>query len=199
MCACNLRVIVCHLDLVTVTWTLLLSLGPCYCHLNLVTVTWTLLLSIEPCYCHLDVTVTWTLSLSLGPCYCHLDLVAVTWTLSLSLGPCYCHLDLVAVDIPTLTLNLTRRLTDHSYLRCAGKSWAAAAVWCAVVSLPPSLSPVPTSPQNAAESKKIRYRDDQVVSTKGERFSVITKKDSESEEMKKTYINLKPLKHYRFH
>ena len=60
-------------------------------------------------------------------------------------------------------------------------------------------TPTPLFLQSADECKKIRYRDDKVVSTKGERFSVITKKDMESEDMKKTYINLKPLRHYRFH
>ena len=45
----------------------------------------------------------------------------------------------------------------------------------------------------------VRYRDNQVVSTKGERFSLQSRKDNEGEEMKKTYINLKPLKKYRFH
>ncbi|XP_078000524.1 CUE domain-containing protein 2-A-like [Glandiceps talaboti] len=45
--------------------------------------------------------------------------------------------------------------------------------------------------------KMIRYRDNQVVSTKGERFQDTKKKDDE--DMKKTYINLKPAKQYRFH
>ena len=45
----------------------------------------------------------------------------------------------------------------------------------------------------------IRYRDNQVVSTKGERYSIQTKRDNENEDMKKTYINLKPLRKYRFH
>ena len=44
-----------------------------------------------------------------------------------------------------------------------------------------------------------RFRDNKVVSTKGERFSVLTKKDLEGEDMKKTYVNLKPLRKYRFH
>ncbi|XP_071113309.1 CUE domain-containing protein 2-like [Haliotis cracherodii] len=48
------------------------------------------------------------------------------------------------------------------------------------------------------ESKKlIRYREGQVVSTKGERFSEVKK--NESEEMKKTYVSLKPARKYRFH
>ena len=43
----------------------------------------------------------------------------------------------------------------------------------------------------------IRYREGHVVSTKGERFTEIKKQ--ETEEMKKTYINLKPHRKYRFH
>lgn len=43
----------------------------------------------------------------------------------------------------------------------------------------------------------LRYRDGQVVSTKGERYSDV--KPKVSEDMKKTYINLKPAKQYRFH
>ncbi|CAG2256369.1 unnamed protein product [Mytilus edulis] len=48
------------------------------------------------------------------------------------------------------------------------------------------------------ESKKlVRYLDNKVVSTKGEKFTEIKKENSE--EMKKTYINLKPARKYRFH
>lgn len=43
----------------------------------------------------------------------------------------------------------------------------------------------------------VRYRNGQVVSTKGERFSDV--KPALTDEMKKTYINLKPAKQYRFH
>lgn len=43
----------------------------------------------------------------------------------------------------------------------------------------------------------LRYLDGRVVSTKGERFTEIKKEDSE--EMKKTYVNLTPAKKYRFH
>ena len=43
----------------------------------------------------------------------------------------------------------------------------------------------------------VRYRDNKVVSLKGERYTEIKKE--ESEEMKKTYVNLKPGKQYRFH
>lgn len=54
----------------------------------------------------------------------------------------------------------------------------------------------PTAPK--AEAKKlVRYLDNQVVNTKGNRFTEIKKDDTE--EMKKTYINLKPAKKYRFH
>ena len=49
------------------------------------------------------------------------------------------------------------------------------------------------------KKKMVRYRDNHVVSTKGERYSVITKKDQEDDAMKKTYVSLKPLKKYRFH
>lgn len=43
----------------------------------------------------------------------------------------------------------------------------------------------------------VRYLDGRIVSTKGERFTEIKKEDAD--EMKKTYINLKPAKKYRFH
>ena len=53
---------------------------------------------------------------------------------------------------------------------------------------------------NSQGSKKlIRYRDNHVVTTKGERFIVPSKRDQEGEDMKKTYVNLKPLRKYRFH
>ncbi|RXG55315.1 CUE domain-containing protein 2-A [Armadillidium vulgare] len=45
--------------------------------------------------------------------------------------------------------------------------------------------------------KMIRYRDNKVVSLKGERYTEIKKE--ESEDLKKTYVNLKPAKQYRFH
>jgi len=45
--------------------------------------------------------------------------------------------------------------------------------------------------------KLVRYLDNQVVNTKGQRFTEVKKDDSE--EMKKTYINLKPARKYRFH
>ncbi|XP_076059944.1 CUE domain-containing protein 2-A-like isoform X2 [Oratosquilla oratoria] len=45
--------------------------------------------------------------------------------------------------------------------------------------------------------KMVRYRDSKVVSLKGERYTEIKKE--ESEDMKKTYVNLKPGKQYKFH
>nr|Q6NU18.1 RecName: Full=CUE domain-containing protein 2-A; AltName: Full=Mitotic phosphoprotein 38 [Xenopus laevis]AAH68784.1 LOC398317 protein [Xenopus laevis] len=54
----------------------------------------------------------------------------------------------------------------------------------------------PVAPKEAPK-KMIRYIDNQVVSTKGERYKDIKK--PESEEMKKTYINLKPARKYKFH
>lgn len=51
-------------------------------------------------------------------------------------------------------------------------------------------------PQQAPK-KLIRYIDNQVVSTKGERFKDV--RNPEAEEMKATYINLKPARKYRFH
>lgn len=48
-----------------------------------------------------------------------------------------------------------------------------------------------------APKKLIRYIDNQVVSTKGERYKDIKK--PESEEMKRTYISLKPARKYKFH
>lgn len=48
------------------------------------------------------------------------------------------------------------------------------------------------------ESKKlVRYLDNKVVSLKGERYTELKKE--ETDEMKKTYVNLKPGKQYRFH
>lgn len=54
----------------------------------------------------------------------------------------------------------------------------------------------PMAPKEAPK-KLIRYIDNQVVSTKGERFKDI--RNPEAEEMKATYINLKPARKYRFH
>uniref|UniRef100_A0A0B6YBQ7 CUE domain-containing protein n=1 Tax=Arion vulgaris TaxID=1028688 RepID=A0A0B6YBQ7_9EUPU len=53
-------------------------------------------------------------------------------------------------------------------------------------------------PPPKGEAKKlVRYRDNQVVSMKGERFSEVKKKDDD--EMKDTYVSLKPARKYRFH
>lgn len=50
-----------------------------------------------------------------------------------------------------------------------------------------------------SEPKKlVRYLDNQVVNVKGQRFTEINTKD-DAEEIKKTYINLKPARKYRFH
>ncbi|XP_026968244.1 CUE domain-containing protein 2 isoform X2 [Globicephala melas] len=54
----------------------------------------------------------------------------------------------------------------------------------------------PMAPKEAPK-KLIRYIDNQVVSTKGERFKDV--RNPEAEEMKATYINLKPARKYRFH
>ncbi|XP_021101342.1 CUE domain-containing protein 2 isoform X1 [Heterocephalus glaber] len=54
----------------------------------------------------------------------------------------------------------------------------------------------PMAPKEAPK-KLIRYIDNQVVSTKGERFKDM--RNPEAEEMKATYINLKPARKYRFH
>ncbi|XP_048578347.1 CUE domain-containing protein 2-A-like [Nematostella vectensis] len=47
------------------------------------------------------------------------------------------------------------------------------------------------------DKKMTRYRDNQVVSTRGERYSLV--KSSETEEEKRTYVSLKPARKYRFH
>nr|XP_015201954.1 PREDICTED: CUE domain-containing protein 2 isoform X1 [Lepisosteus oculatus] len=54
----------------------------------------------------------------------------------------------------------------------------------------------PVTPKEAPK-KLIRYHGNQVVTTKGERYQQVKKE--ESEEMKKTYISLKPARKYRFH
>ena len=54
----------------------------------------------------------------------------------------------------------------------------------------------PMAPKEAPK-KLIRYIDNQIVSTKGERFKDV--QNPEAEEMKATYINLKPATKYRFH
>ncbi|XP_061645153.1 CUE domain-containing protein 2 [Phyllopteryx taeniolatus] len=54
----------------------------------------------------------------------------------------------------------------------------------------------PVAPKEAPK-KLVRYHGNQVVSTKGERYQVVKK--SETDDMKKTYVNLKPARKYRFH
>ncbi|XP_074502061.1 CUE domain-containing protein 2 [Sebastes fasciatus] len=54
----------------------------------------------------------------------------------------------------------------------------------------------PVTPKDAPK-KLVRYHGNQVVTTKGERYQLV-KKDEE-EDMKKTYVNLKPSRKYRFH
>lgn len=54
----------------------------------------------------------------------------------------------------------------------------------------------PVAPKDAPK-KLVRYHDNQVVTTKGERYQLVKK--NEAEEMKKTYVNLKPARKYRFH
>ncbi|XP_064594974.1 CUE domain-containing protein 2-like [Liolophura sinensis] len=54
----------------------------------------------------------------------------------------------------------------------------------------------PITPKQCPK-KMVRYLDGRVVSTKGERFTEVKKE--EDEEMKKTYVNLKPARKYRFH
>jgi len=56
----------------------------------------------------------------------------------------------------------------------------------------PSLKLRPTE-----QKGNLRYLNNEIVSTKGGRH--LERKKDESDEMKKTYINLKPLKQYRFH
>ncbi|XP_017283980.1 CUE domain-containing protein 2 [Kryptolebias marmoratus] len=54
----------------------------------------------------------------------------------------------------------------------------------------------PVVPKDAPK-KLVRYHGNQVVTTKGERYQLV--KTNESEDMKKTYVNLKPARKYRFH
>ncbi|XP_051936184.1 CUE domain-containing protein 2 [Hippocampus zosterae] len=54
----------------------------------------------------------------------------------------------------------------------------------------------PVAPKEAPK-KLVRYHGSQVVSTKGERYQVVKK--NEADDMKKTYVNLKPTRKYRFH
>ena len=52
-----------------------------------------------------------------------------------------------------------------------------------------------------SEKKMVRYYESKVVTTKGEKFFELkTEEDEEAaKQMKKTFINLKPARKYRFH
>ncbi|XP_037087186.1 CUE domain-containing protein 2-like [Pollicipes pollicipes] len=50
----------------------------------------------------------------------------------------------------------------------------------------------------SSPKKMVRYLDNKVVSLKGERFTEIKRAETK-DDMKKTYVSLKPLKQYRFH
>lgn len=52
-------------------------------------------------------------------------------------------------------------------------------------------------PPKDAPKKLVRYHGNQVVTTKGERYQLVKK--NETEDLKKTYVNLKPARKYRFH
>ncbi|KAM9810192.1 CUE domain-containing protein 2 [Syngnathus typhle] len=54
----------------------------------------------------------------------------------------------------------------------------------------------PVAPKEAPK-KLVRYHGNQVVSTKGERYQMVKK--NETDDMKKTYVSLKPARKYRFH
>lgn len=54
----------------------------------------------------------------------------------------------------------------------------------------------PVTPKDAPK-KMVRYHGSQVVTTKGERYHLVKKE--EPEDMKKTYVSLKPARKYRFH
>ncbi|XP_020486556.1 CUE domain-containing protein 2 [Labrus bergylta] len=54
----------------------------------------------------------------------------------------------------------------------------------------------PVAPKDAPK-KLVRYHSNQVVTTKGERYQLVN--TNETEDMKKTYVNLKPARKYRFH
>ena len=47
--------------------------------------------------------------------------------------------------------------------------------------------------------KMVRYLDNKVVTIKGERYTEIKEDPEAKEEAKKTYVNLKPARQYRFH
>ncbi|KAH8030350.1 hypothetical protein HPB51_006782 [Rhipicephalus microplus] len=54
----------------------------------------------------------------------------------------------------------------------------------------------PVAPKTEPK-KLIRYRDNKIVSVKGEKYSEV--KREESDDMKRTYVTLKPARQYRFH
>ncbi|KAF4526313.1 hypothetical protein B566_EDAN014894 [Ephemera danica] len=54
----------------------------------------------------------------------------------------------------------------------------------------------PVAPKSEPK-KLIRYRDNKIVSLKGERFTEVKKEDDE--DSKKTYVSLKPARQYRLH
>ncbi|KAM3862986.1 CUE domain-containing protein 2 [Diretmus argenteus] len=54
----------------------------------------------------------------------------------------------------------------------------------------------PVAPKDAPK-KLVRYHGNQVVTTKGERYQLVKKE--ESDDMKKTYVSLKAARKYRFH
>lgn len=54
----------------------------------------------------------------------------------------------------------------------------------------------PVGPKSEPK-KLVRYRDNKIVSLKGERFTEVKKE--EEDDMKKTYVSIKPAKQYRFH
>ncbi|XP_076141400.1 CUE domain-containing protein 2 isoform X1 [Alosa pseudoharengus] len=54
----------------------------------------------------------------------------------------------------------------------------------------------PVTPKDAPK-KLVRYHDNQVVTTKGERYHQVKKE--ETDDMKRTYVSLKPARKYRFH
>ncbi|XP_065829123.1 uncharacterized protein [Oscarella lobularis] len=57
---------------------------------------------------------------------------------------------------------------------------------------------VPRVKLDDIKEKSIRYREGKIVSTKGEKYQIELKRP-ESEDMKKTYVSLKPARKYRFH
>lgn len=62
-------------------------------------------------------------------------------------------------------------------------------------------SELPARPQlmlrPTSEPGQTRYLNNEVVSTRGGRY--LDAKKTETDDMKKTYVNLKPLRKYRFH